>query len=128
MPIITTTAITTLLSVLATKGLEKAFETGGEKISEGAFNWLKSLFYKDNEPKKILKELQESPDNEEKISNARAIITNSIEDNSTFENYLKEFLENLPQIENNISHSKNVNTGNVNTGGGSFRIGDDYGK
>ncbi|WP_333696430.1 hypothetical protein [Flavobacterium sp.] len=127
MPIITTAAITTLLSVLATKGLEKAFETGGEKISEGAFNWLKSLFYKENEPKKILKELQESPDNEEKISNARAIITNSIEDNSTFENYLKEFLENLPQIENNISHSKNVNTGNVNISG-NFRIGDDYGK
>lgn len=128
MPVITTTAITSLLTLLANKGLEKAFETGGEKISEGAYNWIKSLFYKNNEPKKILKELETEPNNLEKISNATAIIKNSIEDNTEFESYLKELIEKLPKIENNISNSKNVNTGNINTNGGNFRIGDDYGK
>ena len=127
MPIITTIALTTFLTQLATKGLEKAFETGGEKVSEGAYNWIKSLFYKDNQPKKILKELQEDPHNIEKLSNATAIINNSLEDNPQFEIFLKEIIEKLPKIENTISNSKNVNTGNINTKGGDFRIGDNYG-
>lgn len=124
MPIFTTAAAIALLTKLTEKGLDKAFETGGEKISEGAFNWIKSLFYKDGNPKKALKELQEDINNPEKISNAKAIIDNSIEDNPEFENYLMEIIEKLPKIENNISESKNVITGNVNTGGGNFINGD----
>lgn len=127
MPIISTAAITSLITLLAKKGLEKAFEKGGEKISEGAYNWVKSLFYKDNEPKNILKQIQEDPDNNEKINNAVAIINNSLEDNPQYELFLKEIIENLPKIENTINNSKNINTGNVNTNGGDFRIGDDYG-
>lgn len=127
MPIITTAAVTAFLTTLAHKGLDKAFETGGEKVSEGACNWIKSLFYKNSEPKKILKELQGNPQNVERLSNAAAIINNSIEDNPEFETYLKEIIEKLPKIENTISNSKNVNTGNVNTEGGNFRIGDNYG-
>lgn len=126
MPIITTVAITSLLTSLAQKGLGKAFESGVDNISEDAYNWVKSLFYKNNEPKKILKELQEDPQNLEKLSNAAAIINNSIEDDPKFEVYLKEILRKLPNIENTISNSKNVNTGNVNTEGGDFRIGDNY--
>ncbi len=124
MPIITTAAISSFLTILAKKGMEKAFETGGEKVSEGAYNWIKSLFYKDNEPKTILKELQESPENAEKLSNATAIINNSLEDNPEFENYLKEIIEKLSKNENTITASKNVITGNVNTGGGNFINGD----
>lgn len=122
-----TAAITTFLTNLALKGLDKAFETGSEKVSEDAYSWIKSLFYKNDEPKKILKELQEDSQNSEKLSNAVAIIENSIEDDPKFEVYLKEILEKLPNIENTISNSKNVNTGNVNTEGGNFRIGDNYG-
>jgi serine/threonine protein phosphatase PrpC len=124
MPIITTTVITTLLTTLAQKGLDKAFETGSEKISEDAYKWIKSLFYKNNEPKKILKELQEDPQNKEKLSNANAIINNSIEDNPQFEAYLKEIIEKVPKTVDTISNSKNVITGNVNTGGGNFINGD----
>lgn len=124
MPIITTVALTSFLTTLAQKGLDKAFETGGEKVSEGAYNWIKSLFFKDNQPKKILKELQENPQNAEKISNATAIVNNSLEDNPQFEFFLKEIIEKLPKIENTISNSKNVITGNVNTGGGNFINGD----
>ena len=124
MPIITTTAITSFVTLLAKKGLEKAFETGGEKVSEGAYNWIKSLFYKDNEPKNILKELQQNPENTEIISNATAIINNSLEDNPQFELFFKEIISKLPKIENNISNSKNVIIGNVDTSGGNFINGD----
>lgn len=127
MPIITTKAITSFLTALAQKGLHKAFETGGEKVSEGAYNWIKSLFYKNSEPKKILKELQAEPQNLEKLSNAAAIINNSIEDDPKFEFFLKEIIEKIPMTMNTISNSKNVNTGNINTKGGDFRIGDNYG-
>jgi hypothetical protein len=127
MPIITTVALTAFLTSLAQKGLDKALETGSEKISEDAYAWIKSLFYKNDEPKKILKELHEEPQNSERLSNALAIINNSIEDHPEFEVYLKEIIEKMPKTENTISNSKNVNTGNVNTGGGDFRIGDDYG-
>lgn len=127
MPIITTAAVTVFLTALAQKGLDKAFETGSEKVSADAYNWIKSLFYKDSEPKNILKELQENPKNVEKLSNAAAIINNSIEDDPKFEAYLKEIIEKFPKIENHISSSKNVNTGNVYIEKGDFRIGDNYG-
>jgi len=127
MPIITTISITSFLTALAQKGLDKAFETAGEKVSEGAYNWIKSLFYKNSEPKKILKELQAEPQNLEKLSNAAAIINNSIEDDPKFEFFLKEIIEKLSMTKNTISNSKNVNTGNINTKGGDFRIGDNYG-
>ena len=124
MPIITTVALTSFLTTLAQKGLDKAFETGGEKVSEGAYNWIKSLFFKDNKPQKILIELQKNPQNIEQINNATAIINNSTEDNPQFENFLKEIIEKLPKIENNISNSKNIVTGNVSTNGGNFIVGD----
>lgn len=122
-----TVAITTFLINLAQKGLEKAFETGSEKVSGDAYTWIKSLFYKNDEPKKILKELHEEPQNAERLSNALAIINNSLEDHPEFEVYLKEIIEKMPKTENTISNSKNVNAGNVNTAGGDFRIGDNYG-
>ncbi|GIZ09022.1 hypothetical protein [Flavobacterium sp. UMI-01] len=127
MPVISTVAVTAFLIKLAKKGLDKAFETGSEKVSEDAYNWIKSLFYKESEPKKILKELQEDPENAEKLSNAIAIINNSIEDNLQFQAYIKEIIEKTPKTQSTISNSKNVNTGNVNTAGGNFRIGDNYG-
>lgn len=123
MPLITA-AITAFLTTLAQKGLDKAFETGSERVSEDAYNWIKSLFYKNEEPKKSLNELREDPENKEKLSNALAIINNSIEDNPEFEAFLKEIIEKMPKTVNTISNSKNVITGNINTGGGNFINGD----
>lgn len=125
---ITMAIITPFLIELGKKGIEKFTEKGFESVSESAIHWFKSLFFKDDKPKKALLELQENPLDKEKQNIAKAIIENSIEDNPEFNNYLKELIEKLPKIENTISNSKNVNTGNINTGGGSFRIGDDYGK
>ncbi|WP_281635618.1 hypothetical protein [Flavobacterium marginilacus] len=124
---ITMAIITPFLIELGKKGIDKFSEKGFESVSEGAINWIKSLFFKDDKPKKALIELQENPENKEKQNIAKALIENSIEDNPEFEIHLKEILEKLPKIENTITNSKNVNTGNVNTGGGDFRLGDNYG-
>jgi len=122
MPIFTGAAISSLLSILATKGVDKLVETGVENISSDAYNWIKSLFYKNEEPKNILKELQKNPNDSEQLSNAAAIIRNSLEDNPLYEAHLAEILQKIP--ENTISNSKNVITGNISTGGGHFVNGD----
>lgn len=124
---ITMAVITPFLIELGKQGIEKFKEKGVESISEGAINWIKSLFFKDDKPKKALLELQENPENIEKQNIAKALIENSLEDNPEFQIHLKEILEKLPKVENTIANSKNVNTGNVNTGGGDFRLGDNYG-
>lgn len=125
---ITMAIITPFLIELGKKGIEIFTEKGIESVSESAINWFKSLFFKDDKPKKVLLELQQDPENTEKQNIAKAIIENSIEDNPEYETFLNEIIEKLPEIQNTISNSKNINTGNVNTGGGSFRIGDYNGK
>lgn len=121
--IITTALVTGLLLRLGEKGLEKAFETGGEKISEVSINWIKSLFYKDGKPKKALKELQEEPENNGKQEIVKGIIENSIEDDEENKKYFEELIEKLPNIQNTISNSKNVVVGDI-TSGSSTIVGD----
>lgn len=110
---------------LAKKGTEKIMETGSEKLTSETIAWLKSLFFKGDEPKKALKELIDEPGNSEKQNAIKVLIGNSIEDNPEFENYLSELLKKLPKAETNINASRNIITGNVNTGGGNFINGDD---
>lgn len=127
MPLLTTTTLAVLypfLIELAKKGADKIVETSSEKFTSGSISWLKSLFFKDEEPKKALKELINEPENVEKQTAIKTLVENSIEDNPEYENYLNELLDKLPKIENNISNSKNVITGNVYTGGGNFINGD----
>lgn len=121
---ITMAVITPFLIELGKKGIEKFSEKGFENISDEAIKWFKSLFFKDDNPKKALVELKENPENKEKQNIAKAIIENSIEDNPELGKFLKEILQNLPKVENTIANSKNVITGNVNTGGGNFINGD----
>ena len=121
--IITTASVTTFLLKLGEKGLEKAFETGGEKISENSINWIKGLFFKDGKPKKALKELQDEPDNKGKQEIAKSIFENSIEENGENMKYFEELVEKLHQIQNTTSYSKNIVTGNITSGGSSI-VGD----
>lgn len=121
--------LTALVSQVAKKGIETVFDSTIDKITKDSIDWFKSLFYKkDGKPKKIMEELNQDPLNETKLNEANAIILNAIEDNPQLEGYLKEILKkSSPIIENKIIRSKNVVTGNVNTEGGDFRVGDDYG-
>lgn len=127
MPLLTTAALAVLypfLIELAKKGAEKIVETSSEELTSGSIGWLKSLFFKDDKPKKALKELIDEPESLENQTAIKTLVENSIEDNPENQNYLNELLDKLPKIENNITDSKNVITGNVNTGGGNFINGD----
>lgn len=124
---IITTAVTAFLTNLAIKGLEKAVETTGEKVSENSIDWIKSLFYKDGKPKKALAELQSNPDDNEKLMVAKGIIDNSIEDNPKFLELLEEIISKTNTTNITITNSKNINTGNINSGGGNIQIGDNNG-
>lgn len=126
MPIITTATITALVTTLASKGLESAFENAGEKVSDGAIGWIRKLFYKNGNPKKALKELQENPSKTDKQEIVKAIIENSIEDNEQNLNFLKEIIQIMPK-ENVITNYKNINTGSIDSKGGDIQIGDNYG-
>ncbi|HAT3994324.1 TPA: hypothetical protein I9Y78_003482 [Elizabethkingia anophelis] len=121
--IITTAIVTALLLRLGEKGLEKAFETGGEKLSEGAINWIKGLFYKDGMPKKALRELWGNPENPKKQEIAKSIVENSIEDDEINLKYFEELISKTPNVQSSISNSKNVVTGDISVGGHSI-IGD----
>lgn len=124
---IITTAVTVFLTNLAIKGLEKAVETTGEKVSENSIDWIKSLFYKDGKPKKALAELQSNPDDNEKLMVAKGIIDNSIEDNPKFLELLEEIISKTNTTNITITNSKNINSGNINSGGGNIQIGDNNG-
>ena len=130
MAIITTAAITALATSLAKKGLEKAFETTGEKLTEGALNWLKSVFYYEDKPKTMVQDLINNPESEARRKAIESLINIDLEDYPEHEKFLQEIYEKTKSIETNISvvNSKNVNTGDINTGGGSIHIGDNNGR
>ena len=127
MPLLTTTTLAVLypfLIELAKKGADKIVETSSEKLTSGSISWLKSLFFKDDEPKKELKELINEPENVEKQTAIKTLVENSIEDNPEYQNYLNELLDKPSKVGNKISGSKNIITGKGNTGGGNFINGD----
>tara|TARA_R110000764_G_scaffold95067_5_gene178873 strand:- start:68 stop:457 length:390 start_codon:yes stop_codon:yes gene_type:complete len=128
MPLITTAAVTTLVTTLANKGLEKAFENIGEEVSDGAMDWLKSLFTKKGKPKNVLTKLKEKPKSIARQNAAKSLIDISLEDNPMASSFLEEIISKLDgSSELKISNSKNVNTGNLNSQGGDIQIGDKYG-
>lgn len=127
MAVITTAILTTLATTLAKKGLESAFENLGEKVSDSAINWFKTLFYKDGKPKRALQELQEEPSKEINQQKIKAIIENSIEDDPKHLKYLQEIINIIPKKQNYVNNYKNINTGKIQTQGGDLQIGDNYG-
>jgi oligoendopeptidase F len=128
MAILTTAAITALITSIATKGLEKSIETTSESLTEGALKWFKSLFYKEKEPIEAVTKLIENPDSEARKNAIRSLLELDIEDNPENEKYLKEIYEKTGISKIEISNSKNVNTGDINSGGGSIHFGDNNGK
>jgi hypothetical protein len=126
MPVITTAILTTLATTLGEKGLESAFENLGEKVSDSAINWFKTLFYKNGKPKKVLQELQEEPSKEINQQVVKSIIENSIEDDPKHLKYLQEIINIIPKNQNYVNNYKNINTGKIDTKGGDLHIGDNY--
>jgi organic radical activating enzyme len=124
---ITSTALVLLGKHLAEKGLEKAFETTAEEVSKNAVNWIKDLFTKDGKVRTELVELQEKPDSIARLNAVKSVIEKDIEDNPESEKYLQEIYNKVLNVNSNITNSKNVNSGTINSGGGSIQLGDNYG-
>lgn len=123
---LTITAVTLLAKQLAKKGLEKAFDTSVEEVSKNAVNWLTSLFKKGGKANNELIELQEKPDSPARLNAVKAAIERDLEDNPEAEKYLQEIYNKVLNVTSNISNSKNVNTGTINSVG-NVQIGDNYG-
>lgn len=124
---ITTTALILLGKHLAEKGLEKAFDTSVGEVSKSAITWVKNLFSKDGAIKSELVELQEKPDSVARLNAVKAIIERDLEDNPESEKYLQEIYDKVLTTNTNVSNSKNVNIGNINSSGGNVHLGDNYG-
>lgn len=126
MPIITTAAITLLVSKLAEKGLEKAFDTTVEKLSEDALAWIKKIFITDGAPRQEIIDLQSKSYSPARRNAVSTILERDIEDNPDNKQYLEEIFEKLSRTEISVVNSKNINTGNINSQKGDIRIGDNY--
>ena len=102
-----------------------------DDFSEATVNWIKPLFIEeDDKPTRSFEKFKANPNSESKQKLLQVTLESELEDNPEAEAYIKEIFEKISQSEegkeiiNNISNSKNVSTGNVNTGGGDFRLGD----
>jgi len=122
---ITIASIATVVQFLANRAAGTAFDTSIEKLTERSVKWVKTLFWKDNIPEPILQRLIDKPESEGRRQAVAAMIVTDIEDNPGNAQWLKELSQALMQHSRNItiSHSKNVNTGNISAGG-SVTLGD----
>jgi len=131
-PLTTSAMITSIVAYLGGRlSKDKSINNFISEFSEATVNWIKPLFLKeDSTEKEIIKNLKEKPDSEARKGAVESAIKVGLEDTPEAKDYLKEIFEKISnkeggKIVNNITNSKNVNTGNVNTGGGDFRIGDE---
>lgn len=115
-----TTEIFTLVSYLGGKGFDKAFDTAAGEFTKDSISWLKSIFFKeDNKPKEVLEDLQK--DSQDKIYQDAAVLTikKGLRENPKAEKWVQEIVDVIKskQAMTIISHSKNVSTAPIQTGG-----------
>jgi hypothetical protein len=84
----------------------------------------------DDTPQPIVQQLADKPNSTARQQQLESMITVQLEEQPELEKAFRKLYENISATEegakvvNNIKNAKNTNTGNVNTGGGNFRIGD----
>jgi hypothetical protein len=101
------------------------------EFTDASVNWIKPLFLtEEGIEKEMIQKLKEKPDSKARKKAVESALEIELEDNPNAEAHLKAMFEKLSKTEEGgkivttITNSKNVNTGNVNTGGGDFHIGD----
>jgi len=118
---ITIAATTKIVSYLAGKAFEEAFDTTVGEFTQDSINWLKTVFFKkDGLQKEVLENLKNKPDSPARRNAAVAAIESELEDNPQGEKYLMELvkaIEAKSASNTNISNSKNVNTGTIHSSG-----------
>lgn len=107
---ISTQLVTSFLIDLVKKGFDKAIEKSGEKLSEGAINWLKKIFFKDDKPQKPLIEFSQNPESIENKTAINSIIMNSLEDDP----HNISFWQELQKINTNPVDNRNAKIGQQN--------------
>lgn len=131
-PITTSAMITSIVAYLGGRlSKDKSINTFISEFSEATVNWIKPLFLKeDDTEKEVILNLKDKPESEARKAALASAIKVGLEDTPESKDYIQEIFEKISSTEaggkivHNIIGSKNVNTGNVNTGGGDFRIGD----
>ena len=85
-------ALGAFLVTLVKAGAEEAAKRVSKNSVDGVTKWIKSLFYKDDKPKKILNDINENPEDQTLQQIAEGIIVNSAEGNSQYKLYLEEIM------------------------------------
>jgi len=130
MPAVPTSSmIGTIVTYLGNKlAKNESVNSFFDDFSEATVNWIKPLFIEeDDTPTRSFEKFKANPNSESKQKLLQVTLESELEDNPEAEAYIKEIFEKISQTEEGkiiISNSKNVNTGNVNTGGGDFHLGD----
>jgi len=124
---ITTTATIKVVSYLAGKAFEEAFDTTVGEFTQDSINWLKTIFFKkDGQQKEVLENLQNNPSSPARQNAAKAAIESELEDNPQAKKYLLELFKAIEAKSGSnpsILNSKNVNTGTIHSNG-NVTIGD----
>lgn len=131
-PLTTAAMIGGIVSFLGTKlSKDKSINNFFSEFSEATVHWIKPLFLEDDgTEKEIIKNLKDKPASAARKKAVESAFEMALEDDKSAEEHIKEMFEKVSTTEdggkiiNNIINSKNVNTGNVNTNGGDFKIGD----
>lgn len=128
----TSVMITAIVAYLGRKlSKEKSVQHFFSTLTTETVQWVKPLFLKDDGTvNDALKKLQEKPDSSARTKAVEAILEEELEDRPETASHIQELFEKISKTEegttitNTIINSKNVITGNVNTGGGNFHLGD----
>jgi len=131
-PLTTSAMIGGIVAFLGEKlSKDKSINSFLSEFTEATIKWIKPIFLKeDGTEKEITRGLKEKPESGARKKAVESAIEIELEDTPEAHAYIKEIFEKISKTEeggrivNNITNSKNVNTGNVNTGGGNFQIGD----
>lgn len=128
------TLLSTVISVISPLLKSKSITTVSDDLSEAAngtvldiWKKIKPIFIKDED---FVDALQEHGATDDLIQELTLKIKRQLIKDSNFKSELETLLQKNRKdretgIQSEISNSKNVNLGNISTGGGDVRIGDD---
>lgn len=127
-PVTSSVMIGSIVTYLATKlSKEKSITSFISEFTGATVNWIKPIFLKeDGSEKEAVQQLKEKPDSPARQNAVKSLLETAVEDQPEGKDQLKNLFEKIAQtsegakIINTIINSTNVNTGDVNTGGGDF--------
>jgi len=100
-------------------------------FTDATVKWIRPIFLKDDgTEKEVIKTLKENPGSQPRRKAVESAIEIELESSPDAIKYIEEIFKKISETgdlknsTNDFSNSKNFNTGNINTKGGDFHIGD----